>query len=321
MKKKGFTLVELLIVIAIIALLMGILMPTLSMVRKIAEQALCGTNLSGLYKAIQTYSTQYDEDYPKAGVENEAIWRYTFKWCGPTEAWAFSRNGSGQNYQATIGATLYLLIKYSDVGPKSFICRGDSGASVFRISDYEDSLTTTQRDYIGGDLTKAYDFGTYAQTDGFPPAQHYSYCYQLPYGDYRIAYYILSSASQPSLAVLADRNPYLALNPLPTTEAGYSYPAADSIERRGNSPSHDQDGQNVLYNNGSVTFQEKPYCGVNYDNIYTMDTDNYTTPCPQEGDILPRTGRDRCYNEQIIPQNGNDSLLLNEGENSLQVVH
>ena len=56
MERKGFTLVELLVVIAIIALLMGILMPALARVRQIAFRLVCGTNLSGIGKAMLIYA-------------------------------------------------------------------------------------------------------------------------------------------------------------------------------------------------------------------------------------------------------------------------
>ena len=72
-KKKGFTLVELLVVIAIIALLMGILMPALARVRQIAFRMVCGTNLSGIGKAMLIYSNDYDDELPRAGGRN-SVW-------------------------------------------------------------------------------------------------------------------------------------------------------------------------------------------------------------------------------------------------------
>ncbi len=72
MKKKGFTLVELLVVIAIIALLMGILMPALARVRMIAYRMVCGSNLSGIGKALLLYAGDSQESYPMPGLSGAA---------------------------------------------------------------------------------------------------------------------------------------------------------------------------------------------------------------------------------------------------------
>jgi prepilin-type N-terminal cleavage/methylation domain-containing protein len=80
MKRKGFTLVELLVVIAIIALLMGILMPALARVRQIAFRMVCGTNLSGIGKAMLIYSNDYDDELPRSGGRNS-------KWNTVIPAW------------------------------------------------------------------------------------------------------------------------------------------------------------------------------------------------------------------------------------------
>ena len=42
-----------------------------------------------------------------------------------------------------------------------------------------------------------------------------------------------------------------------------------SITKKGNSGNHEQEGQNVLYGDGHVTYQLTPLCGTNNDNIYT----------------------------------------------------
>lgn len=54
----AFTLVELLTVIAIIALLVGVLMPALSFARRGARSVACRANLSGLMTAIHMYATE-----------------------------------------------------------------------------------------------------------------------------------------------------------------------------------------------------------------------------------------------------------------------
>jgi prepilin-type N-terminal cleavage/methylation domain-containing protein len=59
-ERKGFTLVELLVVIAVLALLMGILMPALARARQLAYRVVCGTNLYGLGRAMLAYAQDDD---------------------------------------------------------------------------------------------------------------------------------------------------------------------------------------------------------------------------------------------------------------------
>jgi prepilin-type processing-associated H-X9-DG protein/prepilin-type N-terminal cleavage/methylation domain-containing protein len=64
MKKVGFTLVELLIVIGIIALLMAILFPVLIIARKKASVNTCLSNMKNLGLGVQIYISDNDGGYP-----------------------------------------------------------------------------------------------------------------------------------------------------------------------------------------------------------------------------------------------------------------
>jgi prepilin-type N-terminal cleavage/methylation domain-containing protein/prepilin-type processing-associated H-X9-DG protein len=61
--KKGFTLVELLVVISVIALLLAILMPSLNKAREVANRIVCGQNLKTLGTASTTYAHAYNGYY------------------------------------------------------------------------------------------------------------------------------------------------------------------------------------------------------------------------------------------------------------------
>jgi len=64
--RLGFTLVELLVVMAIIALLLSVLMPSLRKVRAIAARVGCAHQLKQIYLAVDMYLSSNDNTYPCA---------------------------------------------------------------------------------------------------------------------------------------------------------------------------------------------------------------------------------------------------------------
>jgi prepilin-type N-terminal cleavage/methylation domain-containing protein len=287
MRKKGFTLVELLVVIAIIALLMGILMPALARVRQIAFRMVCGTNLSGIGKAMLIYSNDYDDEFPRAGGR-DSTWSYGIpNWLADSRFQAYGLSADGSGGSASITSSFYLLVKYAEVTPKSFICKGDSGTNEFKPTEYG-----------AGDreLIDLWDFGPQGSSN-----EHCSYSYHMPYG-----LYALTTSSEPGMAVAADRNPWMD-SPASEAKDSESYglfnpDGGKEFVNYGNAIAHQEDGQNVLFMDAHVGFEKQSFCGINDDNIYTYwdGTDIRKGGIPVAGSTEPQ---DRL-----------DSFLVNDME-------
>jgi prepilin-type N-terminal cleavage/methylation domain-containing protein/prepilin-type processing-associated H-X9-DG protein len=65
-RRSGFTLVELLVVISIIALLIGILLPALGRARSSAQRAVILSNMRAVGQAVATFNTENKEEMPFA---------------------------------------------------------------------------------------------------------------------------------------------------------------------------------------------------------------------------------------------------------------
>ena len=274
MRRNGFTLVELLVVIAIIALLMGILMPALSRVRQLAFRLVCGTNLSAIGKAMMIYANDYDDGLPRAGSRDSKWWQESVKWDAANKYDAYGLNPDGTGGKVTITSSFYLLVKYTDVTPKSFLCKNDSDVTEFVPGN-------------GHDLVDLWDFGPKG-------AEHCSYSYQLPYCEFP-----LSVSSDPGMPIAGDPNPWVA-----NKEEWDNFDPDGGKESIlfGNSITHQSEGQNVLFMDTHVEFEKTPFCGLNEDNIYTL----------QNKGIDIRKGK-MPTPKFHKPLNRTDSLLVNDG--------
>ena len=72
--KSGFTLIELLVVVSIIALLVSILLPSLSAAREQAKRVVCASNLHQLGFGFIMYASDYDDLMPTGPALQSNYW-------------------------------------------------------------------------------------------------------------------------------------------------------------------------------------------------------------------------------------------------------
>lgn len=89
-KRKAFTLIELLLVIAVIAVLLAILMPALRAARDQAKKTVCTGHIKGLVLALRMYADDYDGKTHKS--PNYGLWDNA--WQHPTVVTRYGPNDS-----------------------------------------------------------------------------------------------------------------------------------------------------------------------------------------------------------------------------------
>jgi hypothetical protein len=187
-KAKKFGPIEVLVVVFVCLFALAVIGPAGQMSRFDAYRIECVNNLSQIGRAILIYANDYEDELPRSGGRN-SIWAPTIPdWRAYNRFSAYGLSADGSGGQATISSCFYLLVKYAEVTPGTFVCPGDVGTTEFKLADVD-----------AGDreLIDLWDFGPEAR-------KHCSYAYHMPFG-----FYALTTSSEPGVAVAADRNPWM----------------------------------------------------------------------------------------------------------------
>jgi hypothetical protein len=290
-RRHAVTLTDLLIVLVMLALVAPGVLQLIHRTGRQAPRIKCASNLRQIGVGIVMYAAENKGIYPRTIYE---VGTQPTQYTSALAANPFGADGPGPN---DVTAPLFLLMR----------------AKYFSTADV---FVCPSTDRV------AWDFGgkTAQQVSNFPGERHLSYSCANPYSDATAADRgFRMQRLTPGFVVAADMNPGQG--------GGYDIalpksPSAPPQEMaKANTRNHNGAGQNVLYADASVRWQQNPFVGVNQDNIYTSAggaEPNFTTTSPGVG--LPRWSGDSVLLPVAVGSPNSRDAVGGRGTNRVLIV-
>jgi hypothetical protein len=237
-RRSGFTLTDVVLCVAALALLAAMAAPALDMARSVSFRLRCGSNLRVLGESLLLYATANRGQYPRTThVPGAPPTQFT----GSAAADPFALGGPAPN---DVTAALFLLVRTQELDPSILVCPTTSALI-------------------------PWDFGGKPATavSNFPSGLHLGYSVANPYPDAAAARlgYRWDTTLGAEIAVMGDTNP--GGSDLPRLVVS----SPEQEMRKGNTLNEKRRGaQLVLFGDLHVEAVQNPFCGTQRDNIYRV---------------------------------------------------
>jgi hypothetical protein len=263
---KGFAITGIVLggagfLLAPVALMIAILLPSLSKARELANRAACAANLHGIGNSMMIYAATYNDQFPLLPYAPYSPANAGTSSPTPTAATADdaiqSMYAAGSPSHGSVLAAQWIGVLQGTTGPKLFICKSDTFATAPATPTDSSGkfFTNFQNDHqISYSFAYPYMQPTSNGAESFAPEK-------MQVGRW------WKDTTNPSLPIAADMAP---LNGTGTPARNVCPASAPSSNKLWNSGNHQGDGQNVAYADVHVDYTKRPDVGMANDNIYSF---------------------------------------------------
>ncbi len=314
-------LIGIIVAVSAVGILAMLAVPAVQHALELANRAACKGNLKQIGTACHTWAKQHEDRWPDAFTEESTRWdevggTRTDRWDPVEEDGEPPPIMPGDNHGPVNSNTacFWTLIAATGLPQDCFLCPSTGGLRDWMVTDFSKVRDFRGENFCGYSLQNM--LCSYMLSEGSERVRHPNASHMAVVADanpMRRDFWSNAPGGGPAIGITNRR-----LAERPKFEEGEeTQPWNDQVKhiRRAwelNSPNHQFKGTNILYLDGHVEWQEHPYCGPNWDNIWLRRRTDVTTAVDQKSIATIRAYNDESSYDgrSTLPEGSTDDSFL-----------